>query len=280
MPVLTVSRVGDIPIAEIDAVMTASVAALQEAALLGTKLARPLLELGLSVYHVDSEALQRVKPDVILTCLQTAHGSILKDELLNAALLSVLGYAPRVVHLMAETVEGSLEDMQIVADALHCSDSGRQLVNSHREQLDAAAEVCKGRSTQRVACFQWPHPLMASGAWVPHLIGMAGGVNALTPNSIVSQDSLAEANPDIIIFGLCGMKLKPSLHAAKMALQKLGDAWHEVPAAQHRRIAVVDGERIFSRPGPLLTQSLGALVEILHSECQPFGYEGTLWAWL
>lgn len=45
-PACTSSRVGDIPVAEIDAVMSASAAAVQEMALLGPQLAVPLLEFG------------------------------------------------------------------------------------------------------------------------------------------------------------------------------------------------------------------------------------------
>lgn len=39
---------------------------------------------------------------------------------------------------------------------------------------------------------------------------------------------------------------------------------------------VVDGERVFSRPGPLLAPSMEALVEILHPEAQR-SHEGRLW---
>ena len=46
MPVLTSSRVGDIPIEDIDAAFSASAAAVQEMQSLGADLAAPLLEYG------------------------------------------------------------------------------------------------------------------------------------------------------------------------------------------------------------------------------------------
>ena len=59
------------------------------------------------------ELLQRLRPDVVLTCLQTAHGAALSGELLQAALHAALGYAPRVVHCAAEDLAGVWADMQV-----------------------------------------------------------------------------------------------------------------------------------------------------------------------
>lgn len=113
LPVLTRSRVGDtIDVADIDAVMSASVAAVRELTQLGPALALPLLEFGLSVYQLQVELLRQLKPDVVLTCLQTAHGAVLTDGLMDAALHAVLGYAPRVVHCAAEDLAGVWRDMQ------------------------------------------------------------------------------------------------------------------------------------------------------------------------
>ena len=222
---LTRSRVGDsIDVADIDAVMSSSVAAVREMAQLGPALALPLLEFGLSVYQLQVELLRQLRPDVVLTCLQTAHGAVLTDGLMDAALHAVLGYAPRVVHCAAEDLAGVWRDMQArrraaggrrveqrwdvtcghawqeiqpavsraclkcippapehspppphfpaqaVADALGVPDKGRQLVEGQQRQLAAAADSARGRGSMRVACIQWPQPLMAAGAWVPELI--------------------------------------------------------------------------------------------------------------
>ena len=48
------------------------------------------------MYHLYIERLRDLRPDVILTCLQAAHGAVLQAELLQAALEAALGYAPKV----------------------------------------------------------------------------------------------------------------------------------------------------------------------------------------
>ena len=65
------------------------------------------------MYHLHTEQLRQLRPDVVLTCLQTAHGAVLSGGLLDAALHTVLGYAPRVVHCAAADLAGVWRDMQV-----------------------------------------------------------------------------------------------------------------------------------------------------------------------
>lgn len=238
---------------------------------------------GLSVYQLDTELLAQLRPDVILTCLQTAHSAVLQGDLLRCALHAVLGYAPRVVHLEAQDLEGVWRDMQSVADALGASEAGARLVEKQRRQMADAAECCSGRGHPRVACIQWPHPLMAAGAWAPQLVQMCGAQDVcgkVEEAVMLSQEALEAANPDVIVFALCGLTLEQAKKASQAAIRRLGDAWRRLPAAQSGKIAVVDGVHVLSRPGPLLTPSLECLIEILHPETQRFGHERTLWQWL
>ncbi len=96
---------------------------------------------------------------------------------------------------------------------------------------------------------------------------------------LVSEQQLAEAQPDVLVFALCGLTLEQSTRAAQAAVRRLAEVWQRLPAAQAGRVAVVDGEHVFSRPGPLLVQSLECLVEMLHPEAQQ-AHQGRLWRWL
>ena len=57
-----------------------------------------------------------------------------------------------------------------MAEGLGAADQGRELVERQQRQLAEAAASARGRGGLRVACIQWPQPLMACGAWVPELI--------------------------------------------------------------------------------------------------------------
>jgi len=208
----------------------------------------------------------------------------LEGPLRDAALESVLGYIPKVVHCEAQDLEGVWRDMQSVADAIPgASPAGAQLVESQRRQMAGAAESCNGRGHPRVACIQWPQPLMAAGAWTPQLVEMCGAIDALGAVEeavLISEEALVEARPDVIVFALCGLTLDKATKAAQAVVRRLDRGWHLLPAAQRGRVAVVDGEKVLSRPGPLLCPSLECLVEILYPEAQRFGHESTLWQWL
>ncbi len=285
LPCCTSSRVGDLPVEEIDAVMSASAAAVVEMAMLGPQLAAALLEYGLSVYHLHSQKLAELRPDVIITTLQTSHGAVLQQDLMHAALATVLSdNVPTVVHLSACDLDGVWDDMRKVAKAVDAAEAGEELIARLQRQMSGAAASGRGRERSRVVCIQWPHPLMAASTWVPAIVQMAGGTDACGKADVaalISPQELFEAKPDVLIFALCGIRLAPSVNAATAAIRRIESTiWSQLPAVKVGRVAVVDGEHVLSRPGPLLVQSLECLIEILHPEAQPFGHEGTLWQWL
>lgn len=98
--------------------------------------------------------------------------------------------------------------------------------------------------------------------------------------AVVPEQQLRGSAPDVVVFALCGLSLERSMQAARAATQRLAAVWPALPAARSGRVAVVDGERVLSRPGPWLVESMEALVEMLHPEVQPSGHQGKLWTWL
>ena len=291
-PVLTSSRVGNIPIEEIDDVFSASVAAVEEMKMMGPGLARMLLEFGLSVYKLDTQLLESLKPDVILTCLQTAHSCVLEGELRDIALESVLGYVPKVVHCNGQSLEQIWQDMQSIADALDESEKGRELVKRERMHMESLEASYKDKVEQSLACIQWAHPMMTCGAWVSELIAKVGAhevVGEQGAGGVIQSNELESS--DIIVFALCGVPLEVS----RRVVEKLKDQLSNTTAFRKGRIAVLDGVRMMSRPGPLLKQSLECLVEItaarepahrsgsaaqLSQLAAEDGHQGKDWAWV
>lgn len=275
--VVTRNRLGgSIPVEEIQHVFSASVAAVEEMAMLGPGLAVALIQYGLSVYHVDVETLVSLKPDVILTCLQTAHSSILEGALCDAAFHQVLGYVPEIVHTNGQTMEEIYIDMQRIATALGVSERGKGLVCEMQQRMleisEKAKDACHG-VMPRVACIQWPHPLLTCGAWVPELIDMVGArvvAGRDGPGGTIDIDEMAHA--DIVIFAICGLAIDPSKRAVERLFQK--NRCTHTPTQ-----AIMDGIRMMSRPGPLLLQSLECLAEIVHGLKTDRQHEGSSWTW-
>ncbi|GMH42008.1 hypothetical protein BSKO_09927 [Bryopsis sp. KO-2023] len=232
-----------------------------------------LIEYGLSVYKLDVEKLKHVKPEIILTQMQGVGPA--EDEPYKFALELALGYCPKIVHLAAANLKETWEDVQKISDALGQNRKGKELIKKLHQRLETARESCVGRKSPKVACFQWLNPLFSGSAWVPELIRLVGGqdvVGKVEEAVQVTTDQLKEANPDVVVVAVCGMNLKKGLENVR---EQAAEFVSVLPKTS--QLAVVDGERLFSRPGPLLADSIEALVEILHPEAQVYGYHGQSW---
>ncbi|PNH03423.1 hypothetical protein TSOC_010514 [Tetrabaena socialis] len=264
--------------AELDGAMAACSSALPT---LGWGGGPALLDQGLSPYRTDVAQLVSLRPQVILTQMQ-GLGEELTAAHYGAALEGLLGYRPVLVQLAALVMEGVWADMAAVAAALQLGAKGARAIEGLKQQLQAAAAAGRGRQRPRVAVVQWSDPLYAAGGWVPQLVAMAGALDVLgrvEQAATFTAQQLADARPDVVVFALCGLGLPASRRQAEQALAQLTAASAAAKAALGRaRVIVTDGVHVFSRPGPLLVQSLEALVEALHGEAQGFGHEGRLWA--
>lgn len=284
--VVTQNRLGDsIPVDEIQQVFSASVAAVEEMKMLGPGLAVALIQYGLSVYHVDVDMLVSLQPDVILTCLQTAHSGVLEGDLCEAAFKRVLGYVPEIVHTNGQTMEEIYADMQRISDALGVSERGDEIISGMKQKMNEIANKAnRGDERPSLVCIQWPHPLLTCGAWVPELIEMVGATvlaGREGPGGTIDMNDIMHA--DIVVFALCGLGIDASERTVRNRVFK-------DTTKKRQPCAVLDGIRMMSRPGPLLVQSLECLAEIVHRhshhENETHGdwrssqHQGTLWKWV
>eukprot|EP00884_Botryococcus_braunii_P018529 jgi/Botrbrau1/535/Bobra.0010s0010.1 len=236
----------------------------------------------LAVYRTELHQMAELRPTTILTSLQDAE-MLHQSGTLAAGLGALLGYIPEVVHLAANNLQEAWEDVLKIAEALCRREAGLELVQQLQRRLSGVAVSASGRQPVRVACVQWPDPWFAGGSWVPELIRMAGGLDVLGQVDEAVQFSpqqLVEATPEVVLFALCGYKMEAAASEAEIALERLQGLWDNVPALRRGRVIVMDGVRLFSRPGPFLVETLEALIEALHPEAQPFGHQGTHWRYL
>ena len=207
---------------------------------------------GESTFHLDADALRTMRPDVILGQTLCAVCAVTLDQL-----PSRLAQEPRVVPLAASTLEGMLDDLRRVGEAIG-RDPG-PVIASLRARLRAAAESVAGLERPRVACLEWLDPLFNAGHWVPEQVQLAGGEDVLGTAGQRSREigwrDVVAARPDIIVAMPCGWDAP---RAAREAL-RLG-------SIDGARILGVDGAAYFSRPGPRLVDGVELLASIFHPE--------------
>ena len=240
---------------------------------------KAVLQEGLSVYRVDAEKLEALRPDVIVTqdhCEVCAVS--LKD--VEAALYARSGRQVEIVSLKPDSLADIWEDIAKVARALGCERQGQNLVKRLKARMASIAEQCGAAGTRpRGAMIEWVDPLMAGGNWMPELVQMAGGENlfgaAGQPSPWLDWDQIVVADPDVLLVHPCGFDMARTLQ--EMPLLEHRPGWRDLKAVQRDRIFVADGNQYFNRPGPRIVESLEMLAEIFHPELFPSRYEGKGW---
>lgn len=146
---------------------------------------------------------------------------------------------------------------------------GHVWFNCNQQQLNPAAPHIAAQD-----------PWYAAGSWVPELIRLAGGQDVLgrVEEAVTFEPKqLQSKQPEVLIFALCGFTLEETVKQVQRSFQECKEVLYNLPAVKSHRLIAVDGVRVFSRPGPWLVESLEVLIEVLHSEAQPYGHEGKLW---
>lgn len=240
---------------------------------------KALLEQSLSIYRVDGERLNELKPDLIITQTQCEVCAVTPADV-ETALAAWTGARPQIVSLAPNALADIFEDIQRVAAALGRSDRGPALVNELRGRMDGIASVAARLDEHpRVACIEWIEPLMAAGNWMPELVALAGGENlfgaAGRHSPWLTLDELAASDPDIILVLPCGFDIART--CVELAALAERPAWRRLRAVRDGRIFLCDGNSYFNRPGPRLADSLEILAEILHPRHFAFGHEGRGW---
>ncbi len=233
-----------------------------------------------SLYTLDEALLAALKPDVILTQSLCEVCSI--DTTTVRRMAGSLNPAPVVVDLNPTTLEAVLDDLLTIGAAVGAAESAARAVVWLRERLYAACDYVNAFDDgPNVAFLEWTDPLFAGGHWVPQMIERAGGRCPLNPTRplrtagaaagpigttlrvagksiTVPREVLVASRPDAVIIAPCGLTLEQAQREAR-ALCAQG-WWRDLPAARSGRVAIVDGNRYFSRPGPRLVEAFEWLV--------------------
>jgi len=245
---------------------------------------REQLASGNSLYSVNAQLLRDLKPNLILTQDLCEVCSI--DLKTVRRIADSLSPRPEIVSLNPQTFEGVLDDLYTIGLACGFEKQAVETVARLRERMFAASEFVNAfEDGPTVVFLEWTDPLFVGGHWTPQLIERAGArhpLNAPIPKenagaaagpqmaeriagkSIRIATEVVEAlNPDALIISPCGMSLSQT-RACADALST--QPWFQnLKAVRTNRVALVDGNQMFNRPGPRLVDAFEFLVGWLNS---------------
>lgn len=227
------------------------------------------LDAGNSLYAIDEMLLEDLRPDVILTqnlCRVCAPSG---DELTRA--VRKFRVKPSVLFLTPRTLAEIDENIIAVGRAIGREREARALVAANRERMAAVRAAVRDAPTREVSFLEWTEPLFCAGHWVPEMIEMAGGCDALgnpgADSVRIEWSDVVRQSPEIVIVSPCGYRLGESVRLA-MQLPEIPDA----------TVYAVDANAYFARPGPRVAESVELLGHLFHPDRVSWTWPSEPWA--
>ncbi len=220
-------------------------------------------EAGLALFAIDEARVRALHPDVLLTQALCEVCAVRESDV--RALASRLSPEPRVVTLGGTSVDGILDDIRSVGEALGVSDEVEETLAGLRDRVRHVHETLKAAQAPRprVALVEWTEPVYVAGHWGPEQIKRAGGTDVLGvagAHSVpVSMDALREAAPEIVLFAPCGYSLDAAAAEARRCLTMPEWEW-----ARERQVWALDANGLTSRPGPRVVDGIEAMARIFN----------------
>ncbi|MCR9075892.1 MAG: ABC transporter substrate-binding protein, partial [bacterium] len=232
--------------------------------------------------------LAQLEPDLIITQDLCSVCSIDLDSVRRVA--EQLPSKPRVLTLNPQSVEDILDDIYRVGDAIGMGEQAMHQVVSLRQRMDRAEEHINPYDDGPVCGFmEWTDPIYIAGHWNVQLIERAGARHPLNeavakPGSgaavgpqqaeriaghsiAVPSEIFAATNPRYLVIAPCGLTLEQAIHETNQ-LFKAHEWFRQLPAVKEGRVAVVDGNQMFNRPGPRVVDALEFMVAFINDRPQ------------
>jgi iron complex transport system substrate-binding protein len=222
---------------------------------------RRLTGEGRHLYELDEPVLRELDVDLIVTQAVCEVCAVSYDDVIAVA--ARLPSGPRVISLDPSNLAEVLADIPRLGEAADVADPAARLLEELERRLERVRAAVEGASRPRVLALEWLDPPFIGGHWVPEMIEIAGGEDALGVAGAKSRtggwDELAAASPEVIMAMPCGWD-------AVQARAEVDAHSADVASIGAERIWAVDAAASFSRPGPRLVEGTELLAHLLHPD--------------
>jgi iron complex transport system substrate-binding protein len=177
------------------------------------------------------------------------------------SLAAILKSGHPVLALAPHTLADVFADIRLIASALTIPDQGETIIAAMQNAIHAVrAQTNALHNRPLVYCEEWGKPLIHSQAWVAELVEIAGGRFLGMPGTTTAPETVAAAQPDVILAAWCGAGSRVPLE--KIMVQR---GWQQLPAVRASRVYCIADE-LLNTPAPTLIDGLHALATAIHPE--------------
>jgi iron complex transport system substrate-binding protein len=220
---------------------------------------------GESLYAVDAEVLESLAPDLIITQDLCHVCAASPDDL--ATTLARFERRPEVLCLNPQDLGDVWRDILWVGEESCRGPQAEAMVKEIGARLGALErQIPQLVDRPRVVFLEWLQPFYVGGHWVPEMIQVAGGLDALgkvrTPSFRVHLQDIVESEPEILLVAPCGYSAQQARDEYRS--MDLPEQWNAMPAVRNGRVYALEANSYFSRPGPRLVTGIEALAKLFH----------------
>jgi iron complex transport system substrate-binding protein len=219
-----------------------------------------------SVYVVDGDLLERLRPDLILAQAMCEVCAVPTGGI--EAVIAERQLETRVLSLDAHTIEEILTSIREVGRAAGVEERATDRIETIRRRLDAVRTAVTGAVRTRTLAIEWLDPPFAPGHWVPQMIDIAGGEDLIGDPGHASRevrwDELTGLDPDALIVMPCGYGLEAAKREADTHANRLLSLAPR--AIETNQAFVVDASAYLNRSGPRFVKGVEILAGLLHPD--------------
>ncbi len=220
-----------------------------------------------SLYEIDEALLQSLEPDLIATqdlCQVCAPSG---NELVAA--VRILSKKPEILYLSPHSLDDIEANLSETGRATGTTTRAETLITEGRARREAIATKSHSIAARpRVFCMEWVDPIYCSGHWVPEMVELAGGVDALgkrgSDSVRIRWEDVVSWAPEVLVVMPCGYGLDRAMEQVPRLFQQPG--WSDLPAVRNGRVYAVDANAFFARPGPRVVDGIELLAHLIHPE--------------
>jgi iron complex transport system substrate-binding protein len=225
---------------------------------------RRLTREGRHLYALNEAALMELDVDLIVTQAVCEVCAVSYDDVVAVA--ARLPSRPAVISLDPSNLAEVLSDVTRLGEATGAGRAANRLQDDLERRLDGVREAVEGAERPRVLALEWLDPPFIGGHWIPEMIAIAGGSDALGEAGAKSRTAdwveLTASRPEVVVAMPCGWD-------AQQAVGEVESRASEVAGLAAGRIWAVDAAASFSRPGPRLVEGTELLAHLLHPDRVP-----------
>ncbi|NIP61874.1 MAG: ABC transporter substrate-binding protein [Nitrosopumilaceae archaeon] len=225
-----------------------------------------LASSGEDIYQLDEENIKKASPDLIISQLICEVCSAHTNQVNKA--LKIVKSKPKVYSYTPHDVDGILETINDVAELVNRKEEGKKLQTRLQEKIEKTSSQ-KHDSRPSVLALEWLEPFYSAGHWVPQMINISGGKNAIGKTGDhsfrISYEKVLTSNPDIIILMPCGFDTDRTKIEYENTL-KNDEKWAKLRAVRKGNVFAVDANSYFSKPSIRTITGIEILNKIIHPE--------------